>query len=155
MDDGDSVVDRFRAYLRDHNLPVTAQRMAIAEVVLGAQGHLSAEDVERELAVRGAAVGTATVYRTLEVLVRSGLVIARDFGEGFRRYEPARDEPHHEHLICDLCGRVVEFREERLERMTMLIADAHGFARRRHLLVIEGVCADCRRGGRDRMRIEG
>ena len=146
MDDHGTVVERFREYLRDHNLPVTAQRMAIAEVVLGAQGHLSAEDVERELAVRGAAVGTATVYRTLEVLVRSGLVVARDFGEGFRRYEPARDEPHHEHLICDVCGRVVEFRDERLERMTMLIADAHGFARRRHRLVIEGVCPDCQRG---------
>ena len=148
MDDSGTVVERFRAYLRDHNLPVTAQRLAIAEVVLGAQGHLSAEDVERELAVRGAAVGTATVYRTLEVLVRSGLVVARDFGEGFRRYEPARDEPHHEHLICDVCGRVVEFREERLERMTMLTADAHGFVRGRHRLVIEGVCPDCQRGSR-------
>jgi Fur family transcriptional regulator, ferric uptake regulator len=40
----------------------------------------------------------------------------------------------------------VEFRDERLERMTMLIAEAHGFARRRHRLVIEGVCADCQRG---------
>lgn len=146
MDDSGAVVDQFREYLRDHNLPVTAQRMAIAEVVLGAQGHLSAEDVERELAVRGAAVGTATVYRTLEVLVRSGLVVARDFGEGFKRYEPARDAPHHDHLICDVCGRVVEFRDERLERMTMLIAEAHGFARRRHRLVIEGMCPDCQRG---------
>jgi Fur family transcriptional regulator, ferric uptake regulator len=147
VDDSGAVVDQFREYLRDHNLPVTAQRMAIAEVVLGAQGHLSAEDVERELAVRGAAVGTATVYRTLEVLVRSGLVVARDFGEGFKRYEPARDAPHHDHLICDVCGRVVEFRDERLERMTMLIAEAHGFARRRHRLVIEGMCPDCQRGG--------
>lgn len=146
MDDCAAVVERFRTYLRDHNLPVTAQRMAIAEVVLCAQGHPTADDVERELAVRGALVGTATVYRTLEVLVRSGLVVPRDFGEGFKRYEPARDHPHHDHLICEVCGRVVEFRDEHLERMTMLMAEAHGFVRRRHRLVIEGICAPCQRG---------
>jgi Fur family transcriptional regulator, ferric uptake regulator len=77
--------------------------------------------------------------------VRSGLVVERDFGEGFRRFEPARDEPNHEHLICTVCGRVVEFRDERLDRMTMLIAEQHDFARSRHKLVIEGVCEACRR----------
>ena len=137
-------LDAFLAYLRDHNLPVTAQRQAIAEVVLCSDRHVSADDIERELWARGAAVGTATIYRTLDVMVRSGLVVERDFGEGFRRFEPARDEPNHEHLICTVCGRVVEFREERLERMTMLIAEQHDFVRSRHKLVIEGVCGACR-----------
>jgi len=137
-------IDAFLAYLRDHNLPVTAQRQAIAEVVLCSERHVSADEIERELWARGAAVGTATIYRTLDVMVRSGLVVERDFGEGFRRFEPARDEPNHEHLICTVCGRVVEFREERLERMTMLIAEQHDFVRSRHKLVIEGVCGPCR-----------
>jgi Fur family transcriptional regulator, ferric uptake regulator len=140
-------LEAFRLYLREHNLPVTAQRLAIAEVVLGSDRHLSAEEVADELAARGAAAGTATVYRTLEVLVRSGLVVERDFGEGFKRFEPARDIPHHEHLLCSVCGRVKEFRDERLERMTTLIAEAHGYARQRHRLVIYGVCAECQRGG--------
>jgi Fur family transcriptional regulator, ferric uptake regulator len=138
-------LEAFIAYLREHNLPVTAQRLAVAEVVLGSDRHLSADDVARELARRGAAAGTATVYRTLEVLVRSGLVVERDFGEGFRRFEPARDAPHHEHMLCTVCGRVREFRDERIERMTMLMAEAHGFARQRHRLVIYGVCAECQR----------
>lgn len=137
-------VASFRDYLRDHNLPVTAQRLAVAEVVLRGDRHLSADDVAREVAARGISVGTATVYRTLDVLVRSGLAVERDFAEGFKRYEPARDVPHHEHLRCSRCGRVVEFRDERLERMTVLIAEAHGFAREGHRLVIEGVCATCR-----------
>ena len=145
MDVG-QVIEAFRAYLRDHNLPVTAQRLAIAEVVLTSDGHLSVDDIVQELASRGAAVGTATVYRTLEVMVRSGLVVERDFGEGFKRFEPARDVPHHEHLICTICGRVTEFRDERLERMTTLLADAHGFSRESHRLVIYGVCDRCRRG---------
>ena len=143
-------MEAFRAFLRDHNLPVTAQRQAIAEVVLESERHLSADDVERELAVRGVMVGTATVYRTLEVLVRSGLVVERDFGEGFKRYEPARDEPQHEHLLCTVCGNVTEFSDERLERMTTLVAETHGYARQRHRLVIFGVCRDCQRGVRSK-----
>ncbi len=138
--------DAFRVYLRDHNLPITGQRMAIAEVVLGSDRHLSVDEVVRELTARGAAAGTATVYRTLELLVRSGLVVERDFGEGFKRFEPARGVPQHEHLLCTVCGRVTEFRDERLERMTTLIAEAHGYARQRHRLVIYGVCAACQAG---------
>lgn len=136
----------FRAFLRDHNLPTTAPRLAIADVVLGTDRHLSADDVARELKLRGASAGTATVYRTLEVLVRSGLVVERDFGEGFKRYEASRGVPHHEHLLCTNCGRVTEFRDERLERMTTLLAEAHDYSRQRHRLVIYGLCGECRRG---------
>lgn len=138
--------DAFRAFLRDHNLPATAQRLAIADTVLETDRHLSAEEVAQELKSRGASAGTATVYRTLEVLVRSGLVVERDFGEGFKRYEASRGVPHHEHLLCTVCGRVTEFRDERLERMTTLLAEAHDFSRQRHRLVIYGMCGDCRRG---------
>jgi Fur family transcriptional regulator, ferric uptake regulator len=138
--------DAFRAFLRDHNLPATPQRLAIADTVLGTDRHLSAEEVAQELKTRGASAGTATVYRTLEVLVRSGLVVERDFGEGFKRYEAARGVPHHEHLLCTVCGRVTEFRDERLERMTTLLAEAHDFSRQRHRLVIYGLCGECRRG---------
>ena len=143
----DWVMETFRAYLRERNLPITAQRLAIADVVLHSDSHLSAEEVLEELVMRGAAVGTATVYRTIDLLVKSGLAVERDFGEGFRRFEPARDIPHHEHLLCSLCGRVTEFRDERLERMTMLIAESHGFARQGHRLVIHGICAECERKG--------
>jgi len=141
------VVERFRAFLRERNLPVTAQRLAIAEVLLASERHLSAEEVEDELAARGTRAGTATVYRTIDVLLESGLVVERDFGEGFRRFEPARDVPHHEHLLCTACGAVEEFRDERLEQMTILAAESRGFARQKHRLVIYGVCRACQRDG--------
>jgi Fur family ferric uptake transcriptional regulator len=136
----------FREYLREHNLPVTAQRLAIADVVLGSGKHVSAEEVQQELLAQGASAGTATVYRTLEVLVRSGLVVERDFGEGFKRFEAARDVPHHEHLLCTVCGKVTEFRDERLERMATVLAETHGYVRQRHRLVIYGQCNECRSG---------
>lgn len=142
-----AVVERFTAYLREHNLPVTAQRLAIAEVLLTSEHHLSAEEVAKEVSARGRSVGTATVYRTIDTLLESGLLVERDFGEGFRRFEPARDVPNHEHLVCTQCGKVEEFRDERLERMTTIVAESRGFARQRHRLVIHGICRDCQRGG--------
>lgn len=145
-----SPVDRFAQYLREHGLPVTGPRLAIAAVALGADRHLSAEEIAVETRARGHGVGTATVYRTIDVLCRSGLLVERDFGEGFRRYEPARDVPHHEHLLCTVCGAVVEFRDERLERITMLAAEARGYSRQSHRLVIYGVCDSCQKAGRGR-----
>ena len=142
----DPVVERFRAYLRDKELPVTSQRLVIAGLLLHAPGHLSAEDVASQVQAEGHKVGLATVYRTIDLLVDSELVVERDFGEGFRRFEPARDIPHHEHLVCTQCGKVEEFRDERLERMTTIVAESRGFARQRHRLVIHGVCKDCQTG---------
>lgn len=142
----DAVTAAFVRYLREHNLPVTAQRLAIADVLLSAEQHLSAEEIAAEVSARGRTVGTATVYRTIDTLLESGLIVERDFGEGFRRFESARDMPHHEHLVCTQCGKVEEFRDERLERMTTIVAESHGFARQRHRLVIHGICRDCQRG---------
>ena len=125
---------------------MTAQRLAIAEVLLTSERHLSAEEVAQEVSARGRTAGTATVYRAIDTLLESGLLVERDFGEGFRRFEPARDVPHHEHLVCTQCGKVEEFRDERLERMTTIVAESRGFARQRHRLVIHGICRDCQRG---------
>lgn len=140
-------MEAFRRYLRDHNLPVTEQREQVAEVILGSHGHLSADDIERELKERGAHVGKATVYRTLDLLAESGMITARDFGEGFRRFEPARGRQHHEHLICLRCGKVIEFTNERLERMKALIAEEYGFRHHHHRLEIFGTCPECQQQG--------
>ena len=143
--EGAALLERFRRHLREHRQPITRQRDLVAQVVLLSQDHPSVEDIRRALKERGAHVGTATVYRTLEVLVESGLVRENDFGEGFKRYEPMPAQAHHEHLICERCGRVVEFQNERLERMLPIIADEHGFQHARHRVEIYGVCQDCRR----------
>jgi Fur family ferric uptake transcriptional regulator len=143
--EGAALLDRFRRYLRDHRQPITRQRDLVAQVVLLADDHLSVDAIQRRLRDQGESVGTATVYRTLEKLVESGLVRAHDFGEGFKRYEPVAAQADHEHLICDRCGRVLEFQNERLERMLPIIADEHGFQHARHRVEVHGVCRECRR----------
>ena len=91
----------FGRYLRDLGLPVTQQREVIADVVFGSDAHLSVDDIEREIRGRGERIGKATIYRTLDLLVRSRLVEEHDFGEGFKRYEHRLSRhPVHEHLIC-------------------------------------------------------
>ena len=131
--------------MTERRLPLTPQRLAIATVLLNSDRHLSAEEAVEGLARNGLKVGTATVYRTIDVLLESGLLVERNRGEGFRRFEANRDLPHHEQLLCTACGRVEEFREPSLERMTDRVAGAHGFERERHRLVIYGTCAECRR----------
>jgi Fur family ferric uptake transcriptional regulator len=143
--EGAALLDRFRRYLRDHHQPVTRQRDLVAQVVFLSDEHLSVDEILRHLKERGETVGTATVYRTLDVLVESGLVRAHDFGEGFKRYEGMAAQADHEHLICDRCGRVVEFQNERLERMLPIIADEHAYQHQRHRVEIYGVCGECRR----------
>lgn len=142
-----TLLDRFTRYLRDRRLPVTRQRLQIAQAVFRSTEHPSVERVRRDLAQRGLRVATATVYRALDLLVESGLVRQRDFGEGFRRFEASPEQLDHEHLVCQRCGRVVEVRNERLERMLEMIADEHQFLHRRHRIEIYGLCSECR--GRD------
>ena len=142
--EGAALLERFRRHLREHRQPITRQRDLVAQVVFLSQDHLSVEGIRRELKDRGERVGLATVYRTLDLLVDSGLVRAHEFGEGFKRYEPAAAQSDHEHLICERCGRVVEFSHERLERMLPVLADEHGFQHRRHRVEIYGVCRACR-----------
>lgn len=142
--EGAALLERFRRYLREHHQPVTRQRDLVAQIVFLSDDHLSVESIRRELKRQGESVGTATVYRTLGLLVESGLVRAHEFGEGFRRYEPMAAQSDHEHLICERCGRVVEFANERLERMLPVLADEQGFQHQRHRVEIYGVCRTCR-----------
>lgn len=143
-DEGAALLERFRRYLREHHLPVTRQREAVADVLFRSDNHLAVEVIERRLKERGARVGTATVYRTLELLLEAGLARAHDFGEGYRRFEPMPARPHHGHLVCSRCGRVTEFTNESLERILPIVADEHAFQHRRHRIEIYGLCRDCR-----------
>ncbi len=142
-------VHLFRRYLRDQGLPVTQQREAIAEVVFGSPEHLSVEEIEQAVRERGERIGKATIYRTLEMLVRSGLVAEHDFGEGFKRYEHLFGQsPIHEHLICTECGKVSKVETPELARVQEEAARRNGFAPARYRLEMYGLCAACQAAGR-------
>lgn len=138
----------FGRYLRDQGFPMTQQRASVADVVFGSDEHLSVEEIEGHLRARGERIGKATIYRTLDLLVRSKLVDEHDFGEGFKRYEHRLSrQPVHEHLICLSCASVTEFRSSEILRLEEQVAREHGFRPSRHKLEIYGLCADCRQAG--------
>lgn len=143
-----SFVHLFRRYLRERGLPVTQQRESIAEIVFGSTGHLSVDDIESRLRERGDRIGKATIYRTLEMLVKSGLVEEHDFGEGFKRYEHLfGQKPVREHLVCTECGKVTEIHSSELVRVQEDEARRHGFQPARYRLQIYGLCAVCQASG--------
>lgn len=138
----------FRRYLREQGLPVTQQREAVADVIFNSPEHLSVEDIEVELRQRGERIGKATIYRTVEILVRSGLVEEHDFGEGFKRYEHLfGQQPVHEHLICTHCSKVVEFQSPEVLEVREAASARHGFRPIRHRLEVYGLCAECQAAG--------
>jgi len=138
----------FGRYLRDQGLPVTQQREAVAEVVFGASEHLSVDDIEQQLRRAGYRIGKATIYRTLDLLVRSQLVAEHDFGEGFKRYEHRLSrQPDHEHLICLECGTVLEFESPEIRQVEARVMSEFGFAPSRHKVEIYGLCGACRARG--------
>jgi Fur family transcriptional regulator, ferric uptake regulator len=139
----------FQRYLRDQGLPVTQQREVIAEMVFESESHLSVEDIEAKLRLEKEKIGKATIYRTLEMLVRSGLVAEYDFGEGYKRYKHLFGQTLvHEHLVCTDCGGVTEIKSQELARVQEDAARAHGFLPSRYRLEIYGLCATCRAAGR-------
>ncbi len=138
----------FGRYLRDQGLPVTQQRQAVAEVVFTSDAHVSVDDIDQQLRGGGDQIGKATIYRTLDLLVRSRLVEEHDFGEGFKRYEHRLSQrPVHEHLICLECGIVLEFESRELYSVENRVRREHGFVPLRHRLEIYGLCQACDEAG--------
>jgi Fur family ferric uptake transcriptional regulator len=148
-------VHLFRRYLREQGLPVTQQREAIAEAVFASSEHLSVEELEQKLRAGGERIGKATIYRTLEMLVKSGLVEEHDFGEGFKRYEHLFGQQLvREHLVCTECGNVTDIHSPELVRMQEDVARRRGFLPSRYRLQIYGLCAACQAAGAE-LRWEG
>lgn len=138
------------AYIADRGLKHSRQREVIAEAFLGMDGHVTIEEVVARARQDDPRVSLATVYRTMKLLAECGLASARQFGDGQTRYEAAAGREHHDHLICRLCGEIVEFQNDRIETLQDAVAKRHGFEVESHKLELYGRCARCRRSSRAR-----
>lgn len=134
---------RWKAYLNDNNLNTTQQRELIVDQFIRCRDHISVDELLARVRKRNRKVGYATVYRTLKLLVESGLAIQRQFGDGHARYEV--DGEHHDHLICTKCGLILEFEDDEIEELQDKIADRlGGFKVTRHRHELYGLCAKAR-----------
>ncbi len=113
--------------LRKAGLKVTLPRIKILDALENAkERHMSAEDVYKTLINAGDEVGLATVYRVLTQLEGAGLVVRHNFDNGHCVFEMACDE-HHDHMVCQQSGRIVEFYNKEIEVLQKIIANELGY----------------------------
>lgn len=134
----------FKKCLESKKLRMTAQRTAIFEAFYKQGGHISAEDLYRNLKSRKQTAGAATVYRTLKILTQCGLAREVRFRDGVSMFEPDFKQLHHDHLVCTSCGKTVEFLNSTIERLQSSIAKKHGYVITSHRMDVFGLCRACR-----------
>ncbi len=139
---------RFMDFLAGKRLRVTSQRRTIIETAFSTSQHFTAEQLLAWSRRRDKSVSRATVYRTLPLLTESGLVREMDFGKDYKFYDPNyADHPHHNHIICQDCDKIVEFESEKLKQLESEISRRLGFSVQSHRLQISAQCEELRQRG--------
>jgi len=144
-------LDDVKDILRGKEYKLTPQRQIIMQAFLEvADMHLSAEDVHNIVKQQHTDIGLATVYRTLDLLAELEVLNRLDFGDGRSRYELNKAGSHqHHHLLCLRCGSVIEFEDDLLDELEMVIAKKSKFQIVDHQLKFYGYCNACQEQGSD------
>lgn len=137
----EEVLRRFRI---EQGLKHSSKRHEVLNAFLETEGHIDAQGLYEVLHKQGKRIGYSTVWRTLKLLARVGLAREVQLGNGRTRFEHLYAHPHHDHLVCLGCGRVVEFLEPGIERLQDRVAGRHRFDAQHHSLIIYGLCKECR-----------
>ena len=133
-----SVVSRLEKLCQDKGLKMTEQRRVIARVLSDADDHPDVEQLYRRASKIDPGISLATVYRTVRLFEEANILARHDFGDGRSRYEEM-PSAHHDHLIDLQTGRVIEFRNEEIEKLQQIIADKLGYELVGHRLELYAV----------------
>ena len=132
------VPSRVERLCTELHLRMTGQRRVIARILSDSADHPDVEEVYRRANAVDHRISLSTVYRTLKLFERKGILARHDFGAGRMRYEEAPRE-HHDHLINVETGAVTEFRNEEIEKLQERVARELGFKLVGHRLQLFGV----------------
>lgn len=130
---------------------MTRQRSAVGELLADLEDFRSAQQLHELLRGRGASVGLATVYRTLQALADDGEVDVLRTAEGEALYRRCARREHHHHLVCRVCGATVEIDGPTVESWAAQVGATHGFADIEHTMELYGTCSACARTPERRM----
>jgi len=139
-----AMTQQFDEFLAGKGLRHSKRRGQVADVFFSTAKHIGIDELYEKVQSLDPGIGIATVYRTLNLLVESGLAIKRDFVTGAATYEK-RTKEHHDHLLCTSCGRIVEFQRDEIESLQDEVAKANDFVLTFHKMELYGICASCRR----------
>jgi Fur family ferric uptake transcriptional regulator len=139
VSDAEALAHRLRAESRK----ITGPRRALLQLLAAEKHPVSIRELHRLM--RNTSCDLATIYRSLKMLERLGIVKRFDFGDGVARYELQRDHDggHHHHLICTGCAKVVEIQDCFPSELEKRIASGNGFTRISHKLEFFGICPEC------------
>jgi len=138
-----SILRTFQEYLATRGLNLTRQREEVLRCLMAAENHLSLDDAYATAKRRDKTIGRATVFRTLRLLKECGLVAEVGSADGRARFELKADRPHHDHMICVECGRIIEFESPRMEQFQNQAVRRQGFVALWHRHEIFGRCVAC------------
>lgn len=128
--------------LKKSGVRITPQRHAVLEYLLNAMTHPTADEIYKALEGKFPNMSVATVYNNLRVLKEIGLVRELTYGDNSSRFDC--DTSEHYHVICDECGRIVDFHYPPLDEVESLAEQVTGFKINRHRMELYGVCESCR-----------
>lgn len=135
--------DKLSTYLAQRHFKSTKQRDLIVETFFNREGeHITIEELLERVRKKNPAIGYATVYRTLRLLVEAGVAHQRHFGDSQSRFE-INLAHHHDHLICKACGKIVEFENDTIENLQERIAARYHFKLTGHKMELYGLCPKC------------
>ncbi len=137
---------KFKEILKNQNLKYTAQREIILKTLYKNKKHFTPEELQDNIKYNYPKlnIGIATIYRTLNILEKFKIVTSISFGQSGKKYELAI-KPHHDHLICDICGSIIEFEDKDIEKKQDEIAIKYDFLITSHILQLHGICKKCRK----------
>ena len=124
---------RFSDALQNEKLKLTSQRLAIFDEVIYGEKHRECEEICSSLKKKNNNVSRATVYRTLDILIKYDFVRKMDIGDGRIRYESKIGHPHHDHMICVETGKIIEFVSDEIELIQDKIAKEKGYKIIKHI----------------------
>ena len=138
-------VEQFRQFLQSGGLRLTSERLVILEQVFSYEGHFQAEDLLVHIREKGYSASRATIYRTLPLLVRSGLLTEIIDARKNTYYEHvhALQEQQHAHLICLRCNKIIEFTNPEIDKLQKEICDLNQFKPIKFRNEILGYCGEC------------
>ncbi len=140
-----TAVTQFREFIAKSNLRMTREREIVIRAIFDEKDHFTVSKIARTLDENGRNIARSTVYRMLPHLLNAGLIRKAPGGDCSEEqiYEPVVGRPHHDHLICDRCGEVIEFEDETIELLQEQVAKRYGYKLKKHHLELVGVCPAC------------
>jgi len=135
---------RYKNFIQINRLKSSKRRDLIFNYISQIKGHFTADEIYQALLKIDQEIGIATVYRTIRLLVDCDILLEHTFGEKKGYFEVIdMNSKHHDHLICNLCGKIIEFQSDVIEDNQQKIANQHQFKIKSHKLEIYGVCNEC------------